>query len=116
MDPRAIAITAGIGALFYAGSHLPALKICFEGNKDDSDPRQLFGPAKTRKWIYDTLHGAVTGVATGVAYGILKYSKFNSTVGQTMAGVFIGFGAKLVVDLFYLPSKDTNSGSLENLD
>lgn len=102
MDPRAVAIAAAIGALFYAASQAQTIMRCFTG--EDSS-------AAKRKFVNDTIHWSVTGFATGVAYGVLKLSKFNSTIGQTMAGVFIGLGAKLVIDYFYLPANPSSKKS-----
>lgn len=98
LDPRAAGIAAAIGALFFTLRHNA------EQNqyKQDSSSPHLAARAQFKN---NAAHFVITTLALFVAHQVLRYSHFNSTIGQTLTGVVIGLGAKLVVDYLFLPAR-----------
>ncbi|MBS0616336.1 MAG: hypothetical protein JSR58_07295 [Verrucomicrobia bacterium] len=95
LDPRAAGIAAATGALFMTFRH-------------NAELNRVHIPIDRDQWRKNCWSFGFTTAATFVAYHILKHSKFNSTIGQTLTGVFIGIGAKLIVDYFFLTKISTS--------
>ena len=92
LDPKAMAIAAAIGALFFAASSTPlAQNYLTHFKKRETNP-QLFTTQ---------LMARLGSAAFIVAYAALKFSKYNTTISQVAVGVALGFEANLLVDYFY---------------